>query len=132
MKTNTLLIYIPTVKSVIFPKEIKFYVYICISMDNRALFMIVKIRKQLRWPLLYKWWSIKLFPMWNEGYLNRLHTLTYQINAILEMATYSEMFSGCWEMRGVKDEYLILRQFKYVICILYCIYTSIYLDNSEH
>lgn len=48
MKTNTLFISIPTVKSVIFPKEMKFYVYISISMDNRALFMIVKIGKQLR------------------------------------------------------------------------------------
>lgn len=49
-----------------------------------------------------------LIPMWNEGHLIRLHTLTYQINAILEIANYGEMFSGCQEMRGVKDEYLIL------------------------
>lgn len=55
MKTNILLISIPTVKSVIFPKEMKFYVYIPMIMDNRALFMIVKIGKQLRCPLVYKW-----------------------------------------------------------------------------
>lgn len=55
MKTNTLFISISTVKSVIFPKEMKFYVYISISMDNKALFMIVKIGKQLRCPLVYKW-----------------------------------------------------------------------------
>lgn len=74
-----------------------------------------------------------LIPMWNEGPLIRLHTLIYQINAILEITNNGEMFRGCREMRGVQDEYLILGQFKYIICILCCVFTlSICLDSSEH